>query len=209
MRIASVQVGRPARIGKLRTGFGKSPVAGPVRVLAASLQGDGQADRRFHGGPDMAVLAYGADHYPAWREELSWPGLPMGGFGENLSVSGASEATVCIGDVWQVGSALLQVASPRKPCRKISVFWNRPELLGLVAGSGRSGWYLRVLREGQLQAGAEVALQSRPHPGWPVARANEVALSRAKDRAAALELASISALSERWKAWLRGDPARV
>lgn len=209
MRIASVQVGQPTRIGKLRTAYRKSPVAGPVRVLGENLEGDGQADRRYHGGADMAVLAYGADHYPAWREELSWPGLPLGGFGENLSVSGTSEATVCIGDVWLVGSALLQVASPRKPCRKISAFWKRPGLLGLVARSGRSGWYLRILREGHLQAGDEVALQSRPHAAWPVARANEVALSRAANRGAALELASVSALSERWKAWLRGEPARV
>ena len=196
-------------MGKLRSGFRKSPLAGPVRVLAENLEGDGQADRRYHGGREMAVLACSADHYPAWREELSWPGLPLGGFGENLSVSGASEATVCIGDVWEVGSALLQVSSPRKPCRKISAFWKRPELLGLVARSGRSGWYLRVLREGQLRAGDEVSLVSRPHPGWPVLRAYRVALGRGADRAAALQLASIASRSERWKAWLRGEPARV
>ena len=153
MRLASVQVGKPAQVGELRTGFGKRPVPGEVRVGCENLDGDGQADRRYHGGPDMAVLAYSADHYPAWREELAWPDLPAGGFGENLSVEGATEETACIGDVWRVGTATLQIASPRKPCRKISDFWRRPELLKLVQGSGRFGWYLRVLEEGALVPG--------------------------------------------------------
>ena len=209
MRIGSVQVGMPARAGELRTGFGKQPVAGEVRVGRENLEGDGQADRRYHGGPDMAVLAYAADHYPAWREELSWPGLPLGGFGENLSVEGATETTACIGDVWRAGTATLQIASPRKPCRKISDYWQRPDLLERVQRSGRFGWYLRVLEEGALAAGAEIALVDRPHPGWTVSRAYQVGIARARDRAAALELAQVAALSDRWKAWLAGQPARV
>jgi MOSC domain-containing protein YiiM len=209
MRLVSVQVGRPQRAGGLRTGFGKAPVAGPVHVGRENLDGDGQADRRYHGGPDMAALAYCADHYPAWREELSWPALPLGGFGENLSVEGASEETACIGDVWRSGTALLQIASPRKPCDKISRFWQRPDLLERVVRSGRFGWYLRVLEEGELQAGAEIALVERPHPEWTVARSFAVGVGRAQDRAAALELAGVAALSERWKAWLRGEPAHV
>jgi hypothetical protein len=83
----------------------------------------------------MAVLACSADHYPAWRTELTFAGFPLGGFGENLSVEGASEETVCIGDVWQAGKAALQVASPRKPCSKISQFWSRPTLLKSVERS--------------------------------------------------------------------------
>ncbi len=209
MRLASVQVGKPARVGVLRTAFGKLPVAGEVRVGRESLEGDGQADRRYHGGPDMAVLAYSADHYPAWREELAWPSLPLGGFGENLSVEGAGEETACIGDVWRVGTAKMQVSSPRKPCRKISDFWGRPELLALVQRSGRSGWYLRVVEEGALAAGAEIALAERPHPEWTVLRAWQVGIARARDRDAALELAQVAALSDRWKAWLLGQPARV
>ena len=139
MRLVSVQVGQPARAGELWTGFGKGPVTGSGRVGRENLEGDGQADRRYHGGPDMAVLAYGADHYPAWRAELSWPELPLGGFGENLSVAGAAEESACIGDVWRIGTAVLQVASPRKPCHKISDYWGRPDLLKLVEKSGRSG----------------------------------------------------------------------
>ena len=209
MRIASVQVGKPARIGELRTGFGKRPADGDVRIGRENLEGDGQADRRYHGGPDMAVLAYSADHYPAWRAELSWPVLPLGGFGENLSVEGATEETACIGDVWRAGTAVLQIASPRKPCQKLSAFWQRPDLLKLVERSGRFGWYLRVLEEGALAAGAGIALAERPHPEWTVARAYQVGIARARDRTTALELAQVAALSDRWKAWLTGQPARV
>ena len=191
----------------MRTGFGKRPIAGAVRLSRLNLEGDGQADLRYHGGPDMAVLAYAADHYAAWREELDWPDLPLGGFGENLSIGGANEDRTCIGDVWRAGSAVLQVASPRKPCHKIADFWGRPELLQAVARTGRVGWYLRVLEEGSLQAGDAVDLIDRPHAEWTVRRASEAA--RARRGPEALALAQVPALSERWRAWLRGEPARV
>ena len=207
MRIASVQVGRPADVRGLRTGFGKRPVGGAVRVGRENLEGDGQADRRYHGGADMAVLAYSADWYAAWRAE--GVELPFGGFGENLSVSQVDEASACIGDVWRAGTALLQIAAPRKPCHKIADYWRRPELLRLVEESGRTGWYLRVLEEGALQAGDAVALVERPHPEWTVLRAFRTGVGRKKDRAAALELSRVAALSARWKAWLAGEPARV
>jgi len=206
MRLASVQVGKPAQVGEMRTGFGKQPVAGAVRVGGENIEGDGQADRRYHGGPDMAVLAYGAGHYAAWRSE--GVDLPFGGFGENLSVEGASETTACIGDVWRAGSALLQIASPRKPCHKISDYWRRPGLLRLVEQSGRSGWYLRVLEPGSLQAGDEIALVERPHPQWTVAKAYRIGVARKRDPGPAHDLARVEALSSRWKAWLLGEPAR-
>jgi MOSC domain-containing protein YiiM len=209
VRLASVQVGKPARVGEMQTAFGKRPVLFEVRVGREGIDGDGQADRLYHGGPDMAVLAYSADHYPAWRAELSWPELPQGGFGENLSVEGATEETVCVGDVWRAGSAVLQVSSPRKPCSKISDYWGRPELLKLVQNSGRFGWYLRVLEEGALGAGAEIALVERPHPGWTVARASRIGVARKKDPTSARELAQVAALADRWKSWLLGEPAHV
>jgi MOSC domain-containing protein YiiM len=205
VRIVSVQAGRVVQLGPVRTAFGKETVQGPVHIGWEGLDGDAQADRRYHGGPDMAVLAYPADHYPAWRVELAFPALPLGGFGENLSVQGALEAPVCIGDVWQAGTSRLQVASPRKPCSKIGAFWRRPDLLGAVTDSGRIGWYLRVLQEGALQAGETVALLERPHPGWNVARAFRVALARRRERKEALELSQVAALANRWKSWLRGE----
>jgi MOSC domain-containing protein YiiM len=207
VRIEGVQVGKPAAFNGGRTAFGKRAVIGAVRVGGVNLDGDAQADRRYHGGTDMAVLAYSADHYRLWRSELAWSDLSLGAFGENLSVSGATEETVCIGDVWLTGSAVLQVASPRKPCRKISAYWGRSDLLQRVHESGRIGWYLRVIAEGSLEAGGRISLLERPHPEWPIRRAFSAALARNRGKARALS--EVAALSNRWKAWLRGEPARV
>ncbi len=187
----------------MRTGFAKRAVTGKVHVGRTNLDGDGQADRRYHGGPDMAVLAYSADHYPSWRAELCWPELPLGGFGENLSVSGTTEHLACVGDVWRAGTALLQISSPRNPCVKISTFWGRPDLLDRVRRTSRFGWYLRVLEEGDLEAGIAVALVARPHEAWPISRVSDVMTRRREDPEAARDLAGVAALSERWKARLR------
>jgi MOSC domain-containing protein YiiM len=207
MRIEGIQVGRPASVRGMRTAFGKRPVCGPVWVGRLHLDGDGQADHRYHGGADMAVLACSADHYPLWRSELTRPDFPLGAFGENLSISGATEESVCVGDVWALGSAVLQVASPRKPCRKISRYWGRPDLLQRVSRTGRIGWYLRVIDEGSAEAGMPISLLERPHPEWPIRRAFSAALVRGGDKARALS--DVTVLSDRWKAWLRGDPARA
>ena len=206
MRLVSLQAGRPkAHPDGFRTGYGKQPAAGPLRVFRDHLDGDGQADRRYHGGPDMAVLAYAAAHYPLWRAELEWPSLPHGGFGENCTVEGVSEADACLGDVWRLGGATLQIASPRIPCRTIARYWQRPELLKLVEQSGRIGWYLRVLEEGAVEAGQDIALLERPHPDWTVARAMRVARARKQEPGPAVELGAVAALSDRWKAFLRGE----
>lgn len=211
MRLLSIQVGLPLRLGHegapdadgrpWTTGYGKRPVPS-ARVGLLNLEGDGQADHRHHGGPEMAVLAYGADHYAGWRRELDWPGMPLGAFAENLSVEGADEEGVCIGDVWEVGEARLQVSEPRKPCRNISRYWERRDLLKQVERSGRFGWYLRVLREGRLAAGQEVRLAARPQPLWPVARAMRARLGKAKDLAEAHALAALPELGADWRAKL-------
>lgn len=208
MRLASVQVGKPGKLGRpgaadpfdkpWTTGYRKSVAEGPVFCSRLNLAGDGQHDRRWHGGPDMAVLAYSADHYPRWRSELDWPEAAPGAFGENLTVEGCDEASVCLGDVWQVGGARLQVSEPRKPCNNISRFHHRKELLQRVIDTGRFGWYLRVLEEGSLAAGGAVALLQRPHPEWTVARAMRARLGKSKAPAEAAALAKVAALGADW-----------
>ena len=207
MRLVSVQVGLPRRRGPpgaagWTTGYGKVTVYGPVRVGRENLEGDGQADRRWHGGPDMAVLAYPEEHYGRWREELDWGGLPYGGFGENLTVGGTTEGAACLGDVWRAGTALLQISEPRKPCRNISRYWERPGLLRLVGRSGRHGFYLRVLEEGAVEAGQEVRLVERPHPDWSVARATAARRGAARAPVEARALLGVAALGNDWRAHL-------
>ena len=98
----------------------KSPVTGSIRLGSTGLDGDEQADRSVHGGPDKAVLAYSADHYPAWRQELGIEPFEFGAFGENFTVAGLTESTVCVGDDYVIGDARVQVSQQRQPCWKLA-----------------------------------------------------------------------------------------
>ncbi len=181
------------------TGFYKWPVSGPVRVGRLNLEGDGQADLRHHGGVDKAILAYSADHYAAWRTDIEgWRPEP-GAFGENLSIAGQTEQDVCIGDVWRLGDCLLEVSQPRQPCWKIGRRWNIKTLPKQVLQTGRTGWYLRVAREGVIAAGLPMQLEQRPHADWSIARAHRTMFAKLGDADARLELAGLKELAGSWK----------
>jgi MOSC domain-containing protein YiiM len=209
--IVSIQVGRaqtytydrPAdgRTSQWTTAFWKSPVAGSVRATAMGLVGDEQADRQNHGGPDKAILAYSADHYPAWQEAFGIADVPYGGFGENLTIAGLEESGVAIGDRWRAGDVELEVSQPRQPCWKMGRRWQRPDLPKLVRQNGKSGWYLRVLGEGELSAGMEIELASRPHSTWTIARASRLLYGEvtAANAGELEDLANLPELSHAWR----------
>lgn len=211
-RISSLQVGRPQTLGdgvstnpmfgQWSTGIFKQPVTGRIRLRQTNLDGDGQADLTVHGGPDKAVLVYAAAHYPAWRSELKIEEFPFGAFGENFTVEGMSEDTVFLGDIYQIGDAIVQVAQPRMPCWKLARKWQRPDLPARVVKTGRSGWYLRVLKEGSVAAGDALELQDRPFPDWPIGRASEVSYGSSHRQNEALELSRVEALPLDWRNWL-------
>ena len=164
MKILSVQVGRPRTIrhrGRdVRTGIFKEPVLFPVAVRRLGLAGDAQADLRVHGGPDKAVYAYDEGGYYHFRDALARE-LPFGQFGENLTVEGMPETQVRLDDVYRAGTALLQVTQPRSPCFKLGIRMEMPGFLKMFLESGRTGFYLRVLEEGELGAGDAIELVSR------------------------------------------------
>lgn len=212
--ITSLQIGSIIREGNpdskdslerpWTTGFYKMPVSGPVLVTPTGLRGDQVADTRHHGGPDKALLAYSARHYPVWRTEfpelaIAPGGLSPGGFGENLTVDGADESSVCLGDVYRIGDVELQVSQPRQPCWKISRRWGVKTLTKAVTQSGRTGWYLRVRCTGELQTGQQAELLDRPHPDWTVSRANDVMFGREVDRESVIALMRIPELADAWK----------
>ena len=198
--IVSVQVSLPLTHvddeGEWTTAFYKQPVQGQVAATLLGLAGDVVADPLSHGGEDKAVLAYSRDHFAAWREELGMDGLGGGGFGENLTVEGLDEETVCIGDVFRAGSVLLEVAQPRPPCGKLARRWRSQELPRRVIETARTGFYMRVLEEGTLAAGDALVLLARPFRQWTVAETVRLAWTRSSSRRARLALASCPALAE-------------
>ena len=208
-RIISIQIGQPTKYvhhgagdgnGQTwTTAFFKTPVAGSVWVGRTNIAGDSQADLEFHGGTDKAVLAYSADYYGYWREHLGNADMPLGAFGENLTITGLDETSVCIGDTWQAGAVLFQVTQPRQPCWKLSRRWRIDDLARQVIANGKSGWYLRVLAEGELAAGCEMSLIERPHPAWTIQRASDLMHHHKGDLAGAAELASLPELSAAWR----------
>ena len=156
-RLASLNVAPPREVlwrgRKVRTAIFKEPVPGPLALSRLHLDGDGVADPRYHGGPDKAVYAYPAEHYPFWAAELSRRDLAYGTFGENFTTEGLLETEVRIGDVFDVGGARVQVTMPRTPCAKLGMRMGFMAFVRDFRASGRSGFYLRVLREGLVAPG--------------------------------------------------------
>ncbi|MFN8525390.1 MAG: MOSC domain-containing protein [Chloroflexota bacterium] len=188
--------------GVWTSGIFKEPVAGAVWLRTTNLDGDGQADLTNHGGPDKAVLVYSADHYPRWTAELSRDDLPHGAFGENFTVAGLDELTVCIGDTFQIGAAHVQVSQPRQPCWKLERRLRHPGMIGLVQATSRSGWYVRVLREAQVAPDTPVTLLHRPHPEWTIARASQAMRYRLEQPAEAAALGCCPELATSWRSRL-------
>ena len=176
--VVSVNVGpvAPFRAGRAtRSGIVKAPVSGPVAVRGVNLDGDEQADAKYHGGVDQAVYAYARESYAWWQDELGRE-LAPGLFGENLTLEGVDVDCATIGERWAAGTAVLEVTRPRIPCLKLA---RRMDEIGFVkrfADARRPGAYLRIVREGSLRAGDEVRLVSRPTHGVTIAIVNEAML---------------------------------
>src|SRR5215207_10799938 len=204
--LESIQVGTPQRYAlpvaegrrarSWKTSFFRQPSRERRWLATTHLVGNAQANLEHHGTLDQALLLYAAKHYPAWRQELGRPEIGPGGFGENFTVDGLDETTACIGDVYAVGDAHIQVTGPRYPCVKISRRWGIPTLTARVAETGRTGWYCRVLQEGWVEPGMAIWLVDRPNPTISVARVNDFGHGRYRDVEAAQALAACPLLPE-------------
>ena len=209
--IKSIQVGMPVVLGDQDSndpadkpwlsGFKKLAVDGAVEVSETGLTGDGHADLENHGGRDKAILCYSAEHYPGWEAELDRQDVAFGLFGENLTLSEGTERDVCIGDVFSIGDVEVQVSQPRQPCWKLGRYARHPELPKKVVRTGFSGWYLRVLKTGSIEAGMPFKLIERTQPDWSVRRAHRTMYAKKNDERFAdrVELKNLSELSDSWK----------
>ncbi len=159
-KLISVQVGVPRTVllegGEVSTGIFKTPVQKRIQMRALNLEGDRQADLSVHGGRDKAVYAYPSEHYAYWERELPGVELPWGSFGENLTTQGLLEGEVFLGDRYTIGGAEVVVTQPRIPCFKLNLKFQSDDMARRFLASLRSGFYFRVLREGEIGAGDEI-----------------------------------------------------
>jgi MOSC domain-containing protein YiiM len=213
--LARVNVGAPSLLARadgtdVWSGIAKHPVPAGTTLWCSTvnLGGDGQADLSVHGGPDKAVYAYPSEHLGPWRDEL---GEELGDapFGENLSTVGATEDDTCIGDLWAWGGATLEVCQPRWPCYKLALYRRRPDIQKLMRGSGRTGWYLRVLEPGAVTTDDDIAVVHRDPDRLSVMDAHLAMGDRHLEEPDRLRaLADHERLSEEWRGPLRERLAR-
>jgi MOSC domain-containing protein YiiM len=207
--LLSVNVGAPREIEWLgrreATSIWKSTVDGRVPVRGVNVDGDDQTDREVHGGPDKAVYAYAREDIDWWERELGRE-LVDGNFGENLTVSGVDVTGAVVGERWEVGSTVLEVAQPRIPCWKLGARMEDASFPVHFAAAGRPGAYLRIVEEGEIGAGDEVRIGAKPAHGVTV---GDVARIYHQERGRCALLLEAPELAEGWREWaLRrtGDP---
>ncbi|WP_303901223.1 MOSC domain-containing protein [Thiohalomonas denitrificans] len=204
VRLLGLRIGRTESFGPRGepSAIRKQPVRARIPVTRLGLAGDEQGDRRHHGGLDKAVHHYPAEHYATWQMELPElaPRMETGGFGENLSTSGLDEQNICVGDIFRLGHATLQVSQARQPCWKLNVRFGLSDMARRVQDSGRTGWYYRVLEKGEAGPDDSLVLIERLHPDWTLARILRTLHHDGLDREALASLVGLEALAPGWRA---------
>jgi MOSC domain-containing protein YiiM len=201
VEVVSVNVGgvRTVMLGErpVRTAIWKAPVDGPIRVHGVNLDGDDQADREVHGGPDKAVYGYAVEDLAWWAARLGRPVEP-GTFGENLTTQGVDLTNALVGERWSVGSTVLEVTQPRVPCFKLGIRMGDRHFPAAFAAAGRPGAYLRIVEEGELEAGDPIRVVSRPDHGVTIGLVTRAYHS---DHRLAERLLDAPQLPESWARW--------
>jgi MOSC domain-containing protein YiiM len=200
--LLSVNVGQPqTRPGGrrfVRSAIWKEPVEGRVAVRGVNVEGDDQADRRVHGGPDKAVYAYAVEDTRWWESELGRE-LGPGAFGENLTTEGVDVSGALVGERWEIGATVLEVVQPRLPCFKLGIKFGDPRFLKRFGRASRPGAYLRIVTEGELGAGDEIRVVSRPEHGVTMRLMSDAILL---DHALLPSLLEAPGLIDDWRDWV-------
>jgi MOSC domain-containing protein YiiM len=167
MKVISLNIAKPTEIswrGKaITTGIYKSSVAGPIFLDKEGLENDAVIDRKYHGGMDQAVYAYGHNHYQFWKERYPLLTFSNGFFGENLTVSNLDETKIQVGDIYELGETIVQVTKPRQPCYKLGIRFNDPAVIKQFWNTSKSGIYFRILQTGKVAIDDEFKLIEKAH----------------------------------------------
>lgn len=200
-RVLSVNVGRARDFQydghPARSAIWKSPVAGRIAARGVNLDGDEQADRVAHGGPDKAIYSYAIEDARWWKGKIGRP-LPYGAFGENLTTEGIEVNDALVGERWKIGTTVLEVSEPRVPCWRLGVRMNDKMFPRRFTEALRPGSYLRIVVEGDMGAGDEIRLIERPEHTLTI---RDVFRIYVRDRDEVERLLGVPQLSESWKRW--------
>jgi MOSC domain-containing protein YiiM/ferredoxin-NADP reductase len=203
-RLLSVNVGQPRDIewnGRtVHTAVWKTSVSGRCRVRRLNLDGDGQGDLAGHGGEHRAVFVYQIESYRYWQQQLRRDDLVHGQFGENFTIEGLPDDEVCVGDRYQIGSALFEVTQPRVTCYRVGIRMNEPRMAALLTSSGRPGFYLRVLKEGDVGAGDAIVKMGEAQDRMTIAQLNALLYLPPHARDQLARALQMPALSPGWHA---------
>lgn len=210
MRLVSLNTGLPREVTwhgrKVLTGIFKQPMDGHVTLRQLNLDGDRQADLTVHGGQYKAVYCYPTEHYEYWKSELPGRELPLGIFGENFTTAGLLEDSVHLGDTFSVGSAEVIVTQPRLPCYKLGIRFEMDDMVRRFLAARRTGFYLAVVREGDVRAGDEMRLLVRSPLAVPVSEITRLYVAKSyrdEDLAAIERAVQVEALPQSWKKYFR------
>lgn len=216
MKLISLNCGLPREVDwhgtNVTTSIYKEPVTGRVALRKLNLDGDKQSDLTVHGGEHKAVYCYPIQHYEYWKDELPGRALPLGMFGENFTVEGMDEDSVFIGDRFSVGSAEVVVSQPRLPCYKLGIRFGSDEMVKWFLASRRTGFYLAVMREGEVGAGDEIVPLSHDPESIPVSAITRLYLAHkygSEDVRQVQKARELAALPDSWKQWLYERVMRV
>ncbi|HVH90709.1 MAG TPA: MOSC domain-containing protein, partial [Candidatus Acidoferrum sp.] len=202
-RLLSVNVGLPRDIawrGKtVHTAIWKEPVQGRRMVRRLNIDGDGQGDLQGHGGEHRAIFVYQIESYRYWQDRLGRSDFTYGQFGENFSIEGLSDDEVCIGDRYRIGQALFEVTQPRVTCYRVGIRMNEAQMAALLTSSGKPGFYVRVLQEGEVEAGDEIVKVADGPERMTVAEINALLYLPGHSRQQLERALRIPALSDGWR----------
>ena len=202
-RLLSVNIGLPRDIewkGRtVHTAIWKDPLVRRCRVGRLNLEGDGQGDLAGHGGEQRAVFVYQIESYRYWQERLKRTNFVPGQFGENFTIEGLPDDVACIGDRYQIGTAVFEITQPRVTCYRVGIRMNEPRMPALLTSSGRPGFYFRVLREGEVGAGDEIVKVGEANERLTVAEINALLYSSNHPRDRLEHALRIEALSPGWR----------
>jgi MOSC domain-containing protein YiiM len=207
MRLVSINVGQPRAVAwrgrSVQTSIWKDPVSGPVYARKLNLDGDRQADLKIHGGADKAVYVYPSEHYAYWAPDLGGVELPWGAFGENFTTEGLLEGDVRIGDQFTIGGAQFAVTQPRMPCFKLGIRFGRPDFRKTLLQSGRTGFYVAVVREGMVAADDAIQRSRSEKSGLTVSEIVSVYRQDADNQDLLRRASELAALPDSWRDYFK------